>query len=438
MVKIAIIGAGSHVFTRTLVTDFLTFPELRDSTITLMDLNENRLELTGAFTKKLVDKHNFPTRVETTTNRKIALEDANYVILSIRVGGFEANRLDVEIPAKYGIFQGVGDTIGPGGVFYALRHIPVVLDICKDMENLCADALLINYTNPMAMICWAINEKTRIKNIGLCHSVQNTASELAKYLEAPIDNITYNVAGINHMAWFLELLWNGEDAYPLLREKFEDPSIYTKPNAHWAGYDIVRAKIFKAFGFYVTESSQHMSEYVPYFRKRPDLLEKYKLVYRMNRMREMKERRAKAEEEMRREISSDEMPSLQRSTEFGSYIIDSIETGLPRIIYANVKNDIHIENLPKGCCVEVPCKVSSDGIEPIHIGYLPIQCAALNRTNINVQELAVQAALTRNKDLVHQAILLDPLTSAILTIDKITKMVDEMFKVESRYLEKFC
>ncbi len=200
MAKIVIIGAGSHVFTRNLVTDFLSYPEHRESTISLMDIDKERLSLVTAFTKKLVDQHGFDTRVESTTDRRTALDGADYVVLSIRVGGLEANRLDLEIPAKYGIVQGVGDTIGPGGVFYGLRHIPVVLDICRDMEDLCPEAWLLNYTNPMAMICWAVNDYTSIKNVGLCHSVQGSASELARYIGAPLEEIHYLVAGINHMA----------------------------------------------------------------------------------------------------------------------------------------------------------------------------------------------------------------------------------------------
>ncbi len=205
MAKIVIIGAGSHVFSRRLITDFLSHPELRDGTITLMDIDRERLHLITTFARRLVNQRGFKTIVVPTEDRRSALEDADYVVVSIRVGGLEANRLDLEIPAKYGIKQGIGDTIGPGGVFYGLRHIPVLLDICRDIEELCPDAWLINYTNPMAMICWALNDHTRVKNVGLCHSVQGTAAELARYLGAALDEVSYWVAGINHMAWFLEL-----------------------------------------------------------------------------------------------------------------------------------------------------------------------------------------------------------------------------------------
>ncbi|MEM2457219.1 MAG: alpha-glucosidase/alpha-galactosidase [Candidatus Bathyarchaeia archaeon] len=437
MVKIAIIGAGSHVFSRRLITDLLSYPELRESTIALMDIDRDRLDLITAFTKRLIEQRDFKTRVESTTDRRVALDGADYVIVSIRVGGLKAYRLDLEIPAKYGVIQGVGDTIGPGGVFYGLRHVPAILDICYDMEDLCPEALLINYTNPMAIICWAINDYTRIKSIGLCHSVQGTAAELARYLGVPVDELSYWVAGINHMAWFLELKWRGVDAYPMLREKFKDPSVYMRDDAHWAGADIVRVEIFKAFGYFNTESSQHMSEYLPYFRKRPDLFERFKLVNPLERLDSMESRRAMQDEELRKLLAEGYRFPLDRSQEYCSHIIHSIETGIPRRIHGNVKNSWLITNLPYGCCVEVPCLVDRAGIHPCYVGDLPPQCAALNRTNINVQELAVKAAVEKDKRLAFQAILLDPLTSAILTIDEIEHMVEEMFRAEAEYLPGF-
>jgi alpha-galactosidase len=437
LAKIVIIGAGSHVFTKNLITDFLSYPELRGSTISLMDIDRERLGLATAFAERLVEQHGLETVVESTTDRREALEGADYVVLSIRVGGLEANRLDLEIPAKYGIIQGIGDTIGPGGVFYGLRHIPVILDICRDMEDLCPEAWLLNYTNPMAMICWAVNDYSRVKNVGLCHSVQGTASELARYLGAPMEEVSYWVAGINHMAWFLELRWRGEDAYPLLRERLRDPAVYSGPEAHWAGPDIVRVEMFKALGYFVTESSQHMSEYVPYFRKRPELLERFRLEYRLDAMEGMLERRAKAEEEMRQMVSGDEPIPIRRSREYCSYIIHSVETGTPRRVNVNVRNDGLITNLPGGCCVEVPCLVDRNGVHPCFVGDLPPQCAALNRTNINVQELGVLAAVEKDRELAFQAILLDPLTSSVLTIDETRSMVDEMFEAEAGYLTGF-
>ncbi|MCD6504189.1 alpha-glucosidase/alpha-galactosidase [Candidatus Bathyarchaeota archaeon] len=437
MTKIALIGAGSHVFARRLITDFLSYPELRESTISLMDIDEEGLALTTAFAKRVVEQHGFKTKIESTLNRREALEGADYVIVSIRVGGTEANKLDLMIPAKYGVKQGIGDTVGPGGVFYALRHIPVILDICYDMEELCPDALLINYTNPMAMICWAVNDYTRIRNVGLCHSVQGTAAELARYLGAPVEELSYWVAGINHMAWFLELKWRGRDAYPILRERFKDPEVYSRPDAHWAGADIVRVEIFKAFGYFNTESSQHMSEYVPYFRKRPELFERFKLDSPLERLEKMEEKRKRQEEELRELLRENREIPIKRSREYCSEIIYAMETGVPCRINGNVKNDGLITNLLRGCCVEVPCFVDKNGIHPCYVGDLPPQCAALNRTNINVQELGVKAAVEKDKTLAFQAILVDPLTSAVLTIDETWRMVNEMFEAEKELLQGF-
>ena len=438
MAKIVLIGAGSHVFTRHLITDVLSYPKLRDSTtITLMDIEKEPLDLSVAFAKNLVEQHGFKTPIESTTNRREALAGADYVIVTIQVGGYSLMLADREIAAKYGVTEGVGDTIGPGGVFYGSRHIPVILDICHDMEKLCPDAWLINYTNPMAMICWAINDYTHIKNVGLCHSVQHTSEELARYLGVPYDELSYWVAGINHMAWFLELKWRGEDAYPLLREKFKDPEIYSRPDAHWAGADIVRAEIFKAFGYFNTESSRHMSEYVPYFRKknRPELIKRFGLGGGI--FEEMAKRRREQDEEFRQQISSGQKFPLSHSGEYASIIIHSIETGIPSRINGNVKNNGLITNLLEGCCVEVPCLVDKRGIHPCYIGNLPPQCAALNRTNINIQELAVKGIVEKDKTKIFQSILLDPLTSAILTIDETRQMVNEMFQAGAEYLKGF-
>ncbi len=435
--KIVLIGAGSHGFSRNLITDFLSYPEFSDITISLMDIDKERLDLVTALARKIVDQNRLKANIESTTDRRNALKDADYVIVSIRAGGIEANILDLEIPAKYGIKQGIGDTLGPGGVFYALRHIPLMLDICHDMEELCPDAWIMNYTNPMAMICWAMNDYSHIKSVGLCHSVQDTSSDLARYIGAPIDEISYWVAGINHMAWFLEFKWRGEDAYPLLREKFRDSSVYLKRDAHWAGPDVVRVEIFKAFGYFNTESSQHVSEYVPYFRKRPELFERYKLTYHLQAPEWTEKARKNWDEGLRQMVASDKKIPIRRSHEYASSIIHSLETGTPRRVNVNVKNKGLITNLLQGCVVEVPCLVDKNGIHPCYVGALPPQCAALNQTNINVQQLGTKAAVEKDKTLAFQAILLDPLTSAILTIDETQKMVDEMFKAEAAYLKGF-
>jgi alpha-galactosidase len=435
--KIAFVGAGSHVFARRLITDILSYPELRDGTLTLMDIDGERLKLTAGFARRITSQQGFRTRIEAYTSRREALEGAKYVIASIRVGGLAASRLDLEIPAKYGVEQGVGDTIGPGGVFYGLRQIPAILELCSDMGELCPDAWLINYSNPLAMITWAVYAYTKVKAIGLCHSVQGTAAELARYIGAPISEISYWVAGINHMAWFLEFKWRGKDAYPFLRERFKDPRVFSRPDAHWAGHDIVRAEIFRVFGYFNTESSQHMSEYVPYFRKRADLMEKFKLASASDRVRGWEKQRAKQDSDIRNLLEGGGQIPLQRSDEYCAQVIHSIETGEPTRVNADLKNTGLITNLPYGCCVEVPCLVDGVGVHPCYVGDLPYQCASLNRTNIGVQELGVRAAFERDKKLALQAILIDPLTSAILSIEEAEKMVGEMFAREAEYLPGF-
>ena len=435
MAKIVLIGAGSHVFSRHLITDIISYPGLRDSTITLMDIAKEPLDLVASFARKIVKQHGFNTRIEATTNRREALDGADYVIITIQVGGSKTLKIDRDIILKHGVDQGVGDTLGPGGVFYGARHVPVILDICHDMEELCPNAWLLNYTNPMAIISWAVSDYTCIKNVGLCHSVQSTSAQLAKYMGVPYGEISYWVAGINHMAWFLELKWRGRDAYPLLREKLQNRAIYSGPEAHWAGPDVVRVEIFKAFGYFVTESSVHMSEYVPYFRKRPELYEKYKIKYLFTEDWMQKIRDDDAE--FKRLLNSNEELSLNHSGEYGSIIINAMETGIPARINGNVKNKGLITNLLEGSCVEVPCLVDKHGISPCYIGDLPPQCAALNRTNINVQELAVQGIVEKDKTKIFHSILLDPLTSARLTIDETRQMVDELFQVDAKYMDGF-
>ena len=459
MAKIVLIGAGSHRFTRCLISDVLSYPELRDSTITLMDIDKERLDFVTAFAKKMVEQHRFKTQIESTTNRREALEGADYVIPTIEARGLREMEAARELRGRYaiGIREGGGDSaITPGGVFMGLRHIPIILDICHDMEELCPDAWLLNYTNPVSTVSWAVNDYTHIKNVGLCHSVQHTANELARYLGIPYDDsdlpkgstplvfceriheefheLSYWVAGINHMAWYLELKWRGEDAYPLLRERFKDPAIYSRLDAHWAGPDIVRAEIFKAFGYFVSESSLHMAQEVPYFRRRQDLIEKFKLAHTGKFIRNVVARmKRKEDEELEQQLRSGLKFPIVRSVEYVATIIHSIETGIPSRINASVKNNGLITNLLEGCSVEVPCLVDKEGINPCHVGDLPPQCAALNQTNINVQKLTVKAVVEKDKTSIFHALLLDPLTSAILTIDEIQRMVDEIFQAEAEY-----
>ena len=436
MPKIAMIGAGSMVFTKNLLGDILSFPELSESTIFLMDINERRLNLISQLAEKMVKQKRCGAKIESTTNRRKALNGADYVIITIDVGGLEAYLSDIQIPDKYGVNQNVGDTLGPGGVFRGLRLVPILLDICMDMENICPDALLINYSNPMAISCWSMNKATRIENIGLCHSVQGTARHLALYVGAPYEEISYWVAGINHMAWFLEFKWERKDAYPILRRRMEN----SKPWDVLGEYggvklnDAVRFKIFKNFGYFVTESPFHMSEYVPYFRKAKKQIEELG-VFKRWWLEHVKNGEAYFKK-IEREVLSKEI-TIKRTREYASDIIRSMETDIPCRINGNVENKGLITNLPEGCCVEVPCLVDKAGIHPCYVGELPSQCAALNRSNINVQELAVKAALGRNKETAIQAIMLDPLTSSLLTLDEIRKMVKEMFEAEREYLPQF-
>jgi alpha-galactosidase len=418
MPRIAFIGAGSLLFSRRLMIDILTFPELRNSTFALMDIDAKRLDYARRVAERILREGEFPACVEATTDRREALKGADHVVIMILVGGTEAIHPDIEIPLKYGVDQCIGDTLGPGGVFRALRTIPVILDICRDMEELCPNAWLLNYTNPMAMLCWAMNEATTIKNVGLCHSVQGTAFQLATIIHAPLHQVSYWVAGINHQAWFLEYKWKGKDAYPLIRERMQDPLVY--------GTETARAELLKHLGYFVTESSGHASEYTPWNGGTAFILQLYE------------SDRADYEAELERIASGQEPLATYRSEEYASHIINSLHTGQPCRINGNVRNDGLITNLPQGACVEVPCFVDKHGINPCFVGDLPPQCAALNRSNIAVQETAVKAALRADHRLAFHAIAADPLTAAVLSLEEIQQMVDEMFAAEARWLPQFA
>ncbi len=428
MAKVTFVGAGSVVFARHLISDILYHPELRDSTISLMDIDAERLELINKLARSMVSKYAPKAKVESTLNRREALKDSDYVIIMIQVGGLDAFELDINIPLKYGVNQEVGDTIGPGGVFRGLRTIPVLLDICKDMEYLCPDALLINYANPMAVNCWAMNKASKIRNVGLCHSVQGTAMQLARYIGVTFEDVSYWVAGINHQAFFLEYRYKGEDAYPLLWEASKKKEIYDQ--------DRVRFEMMRYLGYFITESSHHLGEYVPYFRTTAERRKMY-CEPRWFYLEICKEAWKPHYEQIKRQISGEEPIEISRSHEYGVDIIYSSETGNPCRINGNVDNNRLITNLSQGCCVEVPSLVDKNGIHPCYVGDLPPQCAALNRTNINVQELGVRAALEGDKTAALQAVMFDPLTSATLTPREIEKMVDEMFKAEAHFLPQF-
>lgn len=423
MVKIAVVGAGSVVFTRRLVGDILSFPALSDSHISLMDIDGGRLELVRLLSEKMVVDSGVAAKIESTTDREQALDGADYVITTIRVG--DDDEVDRGIPQRFGIDQAVGDTIGPGGVIKGLRTVPVLLDICKDMERLCPQAWLLNYTNPMAIACWAINEATSIKNVGLCHSVQNTARQLAGYIGADVDELSYWTAGINHMAWYLRLERNGSDVYPELREAMQDPETFAR--------DTVRFDVMRHFGYFVSESTRHMSEYLPYFRGSGERMENYKLApFDLTAM----ERQARSDthyDTIRQELESGEPLKPQRTNEYAAYIMDSMETGTLRRMNVNVRNNGLITNLAHGSCVEVPCLMDRMGVHPCYVGDLPEQCAGLIRSNINVQSLAVKAILEKDLEAATHAIMLDPLTASVLSLDDARRMAGEMFAAQPQF-----
>jgi len=433
MPKIVFIGAGSTVFAKNLMGDLLGFPELANSTLMLMDINEERLRTSKIVAHKVALALGANPVIEATTDRREALKGADYVICMIQVAGYKPGTvIDFEIPKKYGLRQTIADTLGIGGIMRALRTIPVLVDICRDMEELCPHALFINYVNPMVMNQWALSRATPIKTVGLCHSVPHTAHELAKDIGVPDEDINYLVAGINHMAFYLkfERKNTGEDLYPLIRQVLDEGRV---PPANQ-----VRYEMFKRLGYFVTESSEHFSEYVPWFikRDRADMIERFNIPL------DEYIRRCEVQIEgwnlMRHELEDEGKEiTINRSVEYGSLIVHSMETGIPRTIYGNVPNTGIITNLPTGCSVEVPCLVDANGIQATHIGALPPHLAALMQTNINVQSLTVEAALTGKREHIYHAAMLDPHTAAELSLDQIWSLVDELIEAHGSYLPQY-
>ncbi|MBV9848644.1 MAG: alpha-galactosidase [Armatimonadetes bacterium] len=437
MTKITFIGAGSLVFTRNLVRDLLTFPALEGVTLCLLDIDPERLEFARRAVEKIVGAGNYPARVEATLDRRRALDGADAVLCTILASPFSVWRTDIEIPKKYGVDTNIGDTRGPSGVFRALRTIPVMLDICRDMEALCPDAVLLNYTNPMAMLCRAMQRESKIQVTGLCHSVQGTAEMLASWIGAPMEEVTFVCAGINHQSFYLDYRWDGKDAYPLLREAVERPEIYRQ--------EIVRNEMFRALGYYVTESSGHNSEYNAWFRKRPDLIEKYCLPgtgWNPGEYGAMLKGYARGEDRWRQAahdwLDGDRPVDLARGHEYAAPILNAVVgDGTLFEFNGNVANQGLIDNLPAGCCVEVPTLASRRGFSPMHVGPLPPQLAALVNISAANEEMAVEAALTGDPRLVYWSICYDPLTSAVLSLAEIKDMVREMFAASEGYLPQF-
>lgn len=445
MAKITIVGAGGYVFPLRLIGDILSFPELHHSELALMDVDPQTLARTADAARDLVAHHGLKTRILETTDRREALGGADYVIVTFQVGGLAAYRHDVEIPRRYGLDQCVGDTLGPGGVFRFLRSAPAYRELAADMLELCPDALLLNYANPMAMNC-AYLERLGVRTVGLCHSVQGTTRMLADALGVPYDEVAYQAAGINHQAWILAFRRGSEDLLPRLREvmgrahlsgalagKLErdrgDHSEVRTASAYEGGQERVRTEIMAAFGYFHTESSHHASEYLPYFRKNRQLVEAL-IPQRWDYFEVCSQHDEAGLSELLGRLKEQLRPSL----EYGAQIIHSLETGTERVVYGNVPNDGLIDNLPGGLCVEVPCSVDDQGVQPTAIGKLPPQCAALNRTNMNVQELALEAALTGNAEHVYHAVALDPLTGALLTLGQIRELVGEMLAAHAAWL----
>ncbi|MHB9110320.1 MAG: alpha-galactosidase [Armatimonadota bacterium] len=436
MAKITFIGAGSLGFTRGLVKDVLTFPLMEDATIMLMDIDPERLEFSRRATEKIIKQGNYAAKVEATTDRKQALEGADAVLCTILNGSVDVWRYDIEIPKEYGVDTNVGDTRSVSGIFRALRTIPVMVDICQDMERYCPDAILLNYTNPMAMLCRAMQRESKVQVTGLCHSVQGTASMLAEWIGAPMTEIDYVCAGINHQAWFVKYNWKGKDAYPLIREAMKRPEVYE--------HEIVRNEMFLHMDYYITESSGHNSEYNWWFRKRPDLIEKYcshgtgwnpgEYAYILKYYLEAQNT---WRDETKKWLESSEPLDLRRGHEYAANIINAFLGGEPYEFNGNVPNTGLITNLPEGACVEVPVVANRRGFNAIHVGAMPPQLAAMNNISIAVEEMAVEAALTGNPRLVMQSVLYDPLSAAVLSMAEIREMVQKMLEKNREYLPRF-
>ena len=466
MTKITFIGAGSTVFAKNLLGDLLSFPELADATISLHDIDPERLRTTEVVARRIAAGMGANPTIEATLDRRQALDGADYAIGMFQIAGYKPGTvIDFEIPKKYGLRQTIADTLGIGGIMRALRTIPVMLEMAADMAALCPDVTFLNYVNPMAMLTWAMNRATPIKTVGLCHSVQGTAEQLARDLNIPIQEINYRCAGINHMAFYLNFerrLPDGavEDLYPRLRQVIAEGRI--------PDWNRVRYEMFQRLGYFVTESSEHFSEYVPWFikRDRPDLIARFNIPldeYIRRCEVQIAGWEAAHETVLNPDAPIDEAELRQRllavnasewdvrnaiemvtnfdhiapSHEYGAYIIHSLETGIPRVVYGNVLNHGLIDNLPQGCCVEVPCLVDKNGVQPTRIGELPPQLAALMQTNINVQALTVEAALTGKREHIYHAAMLDPHTAAELDLEQIWQLVDDLIAAHGDWLPAY-
>ena len=465
MPKITFIGAGSTVFAKNLLGDILSFPELKEATISLHDIDEARLRTTEIVARRIARAVGAHPTIEASLDRRQALDGSDYAVSMFQVAGYKPGTvIDFEIPKKYGLQQTIADTLGVGGIMRALRTIPVFMDVCRDMEALCPQATLLNYVNPMAMITWAIHRASRIKTVGLCHSVQGTAEQLARDIGVPFEQVNYLCAGINHMAFYLcferKTDQGVEDLYPLIRKVAEE--------GRAPEWNRVRYEMLTRLGYFVTESSEHFSEYTPWFIKhdRPELIERFNIP--IDEYIRRCEVQIAGWEVTKDTVENPDVPvdlaalhsklgsagatemeiqwvghmvsnfdEISQSHEYGSYIIHSLETGIPRVVYGNVMNAGLIDNLPQGCCVEVPCLVDKNGIQPTRIGALPAQLAAVIQTNVNVQALTVEAALTGKREHIYHAAMLDPHTAAELDLDQIWRLVDDLIEAHGDWLPEY-
>jgi len=432
--KIAMIGAGSVVFTKTLVSDILATPALRDSQFALMSPTETKLRRMETFVRRMIKDNGLPASVYATTNRREAIQDADFVVVMIQVGGFDAYGVDYQVPLKYGVDQCIGDTLGPGGIFRGLRHIPVLAEIAGDMAAVARPhAIMLQYANPMAANCLALGRMCQSPFVGLCHGVQTTLDLIAGYCGIKNKNeITYTCGGINHMDWFLRLEHHGRDLYPLLRELFEKPEYYKNEK--------VRGEVFRHFGYFMTESTGHLSEYVPWFRKNQAALDLYcdepafggesGAYYKWGKL--MADKYAKVDPLQFEQTAID-----HRSVEYCSWIMEAVATGKPFRFMGNVRNDGYVSNLPEGCCVEVPTFADDTGLRPTRVGALPPQCAAACMTNVVVQQLTADAALDGDPEHIVHALALDPLTGAVCTLKQMRDMASEMLEAQRAWLPEF-
>ncbi|MFD1981725.1 alpha-glucosidase/alpha-galactosidase [Mesorhizobium newzealandense] len=438
--KITFIGAGSTVFMKNIVGDVLQRPSLSGATIALMDLNPQRLEESAIVVNKLISTLGVKAKAETHSDQRKALAGADFVVVAFQIGGYEPCTVtDFEVPKKYGLRQTIADTLGVGGIMRGLRTVPHLWKICEDMLAVCPQAIMLQYVNPMAINTWAISEKyPDIRQVGLCHSVQGTAMELAHDLDLPYEEIRYRSAGINHMAFYLNFEHRQPDGsyrdlYPDLVRAYREGRA-PKPGWNPRCPNKVRYEMLTRLGYFVTESSEHFAEYTPYFIKegRPDLIEKYGIPldeYPKRCIEQIERWKGQAEA-----YRSADRIEVEQSKEYASSIMNSVWTGEPSVIYGNVRNNGCITSLPRDCAAEVPCLVDSSGIQPTYIGDLPPQLTALIRTNINVQELTVRALMSENRDHIYHAAMMDPHTAAELDLDQIWSLVDDLLAAHGDWL----